>query len=156
MALSEYDTVWLIWGGVFFVLFLTWSVSRNKRTLSQMQQKLTNLAIEVKKANNNLIKIMNNSNIDTSEAEDIDETKLYVGNIDYSSSEAELAAHFSKYGQIEMVNIPLDRYTGRARGFGFVTFKKPSDAMKAMALDGSEFKGRQIQVNFARERVSNS
>lgn len=78
--------------------------------------------------------------------------KLYVGNVDYAASESELATYFASYGQVEYVNIPINRYTGRARGFGFVTFSSKSDAERAMALNGSEFRGRQIQVNFAKER----
>ncbi len=78
--------------------------------------------------------------------------KLYVGNIDYTATEAELETCFSEYGEIEAVNIPVNRYTGRARGFGFVTFVSKEDAQKAMALDGTDFRGRQIQVNFAKER----
>ncbi|MDB6095755.1 MAG: splicing factor, CC1-like family [Francisellaceae bacterium] len=81
--------------------------------------------------------------------------KLYVGNVDYSVSESELADLFSKFGQIDLVNIPINRYTGRARGFGFVTFVSPEDAEKAMNLNGTEFKGRQIQVNFAKEKDLN-
>lgn len=79
-------------------------------------------------------------------------TKLYVGNIDYSATESELSQLFSQYGAIEFVNIPVNRYTGRARGFGFVSFVSPKDAERATVLNGSEFKGRQIQVNFAKER----
>jgi len=82
------------------------------------------------------------------------QNKLYVGNIDYTATESELAAHFTHCGTIESVNIPVNRYTGRARGFGFVTFTNRSDAERAMTLNGSEFKGRQIQVNFAKERES--
>lgn len=78
--------------------------------------------------------------------------KLYVGNIDYAATEAELAAHFASYGPVEFVNIPVNRYTGKTRGFGFVTFGSREDAERAMALHGTEFKGRQIQVNFAKER----
>ena len=78
--------------------------------------------------------------------------KLYVGNIDYSASESELADFFAQFGQVEGVNIPVNRYTGKARGFGFVTFVAKEDAERAMALHGAEFKGRQIQVNFAKER----
>jgi hypothetical protein len=78
--------------------------------------------------------------------------KLYVGNVDYAASESELAGYFASYGQVEYVNIPINRYTGRARGFGFVTFSSKADAERAMALNGSEFRGRQIQVNFAKER----
>ena len=80
--------------------------------------------------------------------------KLYVGNIDYTATESELASHFARYGQVEFVNIPVNRYTGKARGFGFVTFVSKEDAERAMALHGTEFKGRQIQVNFAKERDS--
>lgn len=78
--------------------------------------------------------------------------KLYVGNIDYAATEAELAAYFEQFGQIDSVNIPVNRYTGKARGFGFVSFVSKEDAERAMSLHGSEFKGRQIQVNFAKER----
>lgn len=80
------------------------------------------------------------------------EFKLYVGNIDYAATEAELSAHFADYGPVESVNIPVNRYTGRARGFGFVSFGSREDAEKAMVLNGTTFKGRQIQVNFAKER----
>jgi RNA recognition motif-containing protein len=82
------------------------------------------------------------------------QNKLYVGNIDYSATESELEAHFAHFGQVEFVNIPVNRYNGRARGFGFVTFVAKQDAERAMSLNGSEFKGRQIQVNFAKERDS--
>ncbi len=78
--------------------------------------------------------------------------KLYVGNIDYAATEAELASHFEQFGEVEFVNIPVNRYTGKARGFGFVSFVSKEDAERAMSLHGSEFKGRQIQVNFAKER----
>lgn len=153
--LSATDLNWLLWGAAFFLFVLTWTVFRNRMILTQIQQKLNNLSFELKKANHNLTTLLNGNELE-SEDSDIDETKLYVGNIDYAASEEELAAHFAKFGHIEMVNIPLDRYTGRARGFGFVTFKKVTDAIKAMDLDGSEFKGRQIQVNFARERASST
>ena len=80
------------------------------------------------------------------------QAKVYVGNIDYAATEAELGEYFSQYGQVESVNIPVNRYTGKARGFGFVTFASQQEAEQAMILNGSEFKGRQIQVNFAKER----
>lgn len=154
--LSSSDLNWLIWGGVFFVLLLSWAVLRIRRVLTQMQTKLAGLIAETKKLNHQLSLLLSHNNINVEAGDDIDETKLYVGNIDYAASEAELASLFAKYGQIDMVNIPLDRYTGKARGFGFVTFKKAADAIKAMGLDGSDFKGRQIQVNFARERASSN
>jgi len=89
---------------------------------------------------------------DADAGEPMSQTKLYVGNIDYSATDTELASYFSTYGQVEYVNIPVNRYTGKARGFGFVTFTSEQEALRAMELNGSEFKGRQIQVNFAKER----
>jgi len=80
------------------------------------------------------------------------QAKVYVGNIDYAATEAELGEYFAQCGQVECVNIPVNRYTGKARGFGFVTFSSQQEAEHAMVLNGTEFKGRQIQVNFAKER----
>lgn len=130
------------------LLFNIILVNRMSRTIQAIQQKLNNLNVEHKKAQHKIISILE------TDGEGYDETKLYVGNIDYSASEEELAEHFSKFGEIALVNIPTDRYSGRARGFGFVSFKIADDAIKAIELDGSNFKGRQIQVNFARERVA--
>ncbi len=88
----------------------------------------------------------------TNSAPSDNQYKLYVGNIDYTATEAELGSYFADFGQVEFVNIPVNRYTGKTRGFGFVTFGSREDAERAMALHGTEFKGRQIQVNFAKER----
>jgi RNA recognition motif-containing protein len=154
MAMQSFSSSWLI-GGVGFILsaMLFWCTFKSKTMLKQMQNKLSNLAVEIKRINHHLTLLQ--SYVDDGRVEEeIDETKIYVGNIDYAASEAELAAHFAKFGHIETVNIPVDRHTGKARGFGFITFKRVADAMRAMDLDGSEFKGRQIQVNFARERAT--
>jgi len=151
MQLSSDDVNWLIWGAALFFGMLSYFAFRNKSMLSQLTNRVSTLTVELKKANHHLTILMSKM-IDGED--DIDETKLYIGNIDYGASENDLESYFAKYGEIEMVNIPVDRYTGRARGFGFITFKNVEDAVKAMILDGSEFKGRQIQVNFARERAS--
>lgn len=136
--------------------FLAFAVCayRAKSAIRQLHLKINNLNVEIKRISHNLNAMLQLQPEAAHLEEDIDEKKLYIGNIDYSASEAELAAHFGRFGQIETCNIPVDRYTGKARGFGFITFKKVADAMKAMDLDGSEFKGRQIQVNFARERAT--
>ena len=136
---------YLIAGAFSVCMFLC-----GRNTLCRMNEKLIHITTELKKANQLLSTMVSVG--DDLPQEVLHETKLYVGNIDYSASEDELAEYFSRYGPVDMVNIPLDRYTGKARGFGFVTFKIAADAMQAMYLDGSEFKGRQIQVNFARER----
>ena len=72
-------------------------------------------------------------------------SKLYVGNIDYTVTKEELEELFSKYGEIKQVNII------EGRGFGFVEMSKSSEAQKAMdELNGSDFKGRTIKVAEAR------
>lgn len=118
-------------------------------------QQLNQIIHELKRSNRFLAEL---TGIDASQ-EVIDEensqnsqSKLYVGNIDYTTTESELSDHFSRYGKIEFVNIPVNRYNGRTRGFGFVTFASKDEASEAMALNGTEFKGRPIQVNFAKER----
>jgi RNA recognition motif-containing protein len=78
--------------------------------------------------------------------------KIYIGNLEYSTTETELMDLFQEYGTIESVNIPLNRYNGRARGFGFVTFENEADAERAIEMNGQEFKSRALQVNFAKER----
>jgi len=78
--------------------------------------------------------------------------KIYIGNLEYSTTESELMNLFDVYGVIESVNIPLNRYNGRARGFGFVTFETIADAERAVELNGQMFKNRTLQVNFAKER----
>jgi RNA recognition motif-containing protein len=79
--------------------------------------------------------------------------KLYVGNLPFSSTEAELRAAFERHGDVESVNVITDRETGRPRGFGFVEMDDASAAEAAMrALDGSDFGGRSLRVNEAQDR----
>ncbi len=79
--------------------------------------------------------------------------KLYVGNLPYSATEDEIRNLFSQYGELESVNLIMDRDTGRAKGFGFVEFKNQADAEKAAAaLDGKDLGGRSLKVNMAKPR----
>ena len=80
------------------------------------------------------------------------EVKLYIGNIDYSVTEKDLKGLFAKFGQIETVNIPIHKYNGKNRGFGFVTFSEDTSAANAISLNGSDFKGRALQINYAKSR----
>jgi RNA recognition motif-containing protein len=78
--------------------------------------------------------------------------KLYVGNIPYTSTEADLREMFEKHGTVHSVNLIVDRETGRARGFGFVEMDD-DDAVAAMeALNDAEVGGRTLKVNEARPR----
>ena len=79
--------------------------------------------------------------------------KLYIGNLPFSVTEAELQAAFESHGSVESVNVITDRETGRPRGFAFVEMDDASAADAAMrALDGSDFGGRNLKVNEAKER----
>ena len=78
--------------------------------------------------------------------------KLYVGNLSYNTSQAELQDLFSQYGEVSDVALIMDRDTGRPKGFGFVEMDDDG-ARKAMGeLDGKEVDGRNIKVNEARPR----
>jgi RNA recognition motif-containing protein len=79
--------------------------------------------------------------------------KLYVGNLSFSSTEADLRELFEQHGALQSVNVITDRETGRSRGFAFVEFEEASSAEKAQqALDGQDFGGRSLRVNEAHER----
>lgn len=79
--------------------------------------------------------------------------KLYVGNLPFSTSEAELREVFAAYGEVTSASLVMDRETGRPRGFGFVEFANAEDAKAAIeALHGKNFGGRDLTVNEARPR----
>ncbi len=78
-------------------------------------------------------------------------SKLYVGNISYDTTEAMLREAFGKAGVVRSVTIPMDRMTGQPRGFAFVEMESATDALKAIRLcNGQEINGREIRVNEAR------
>ena len=82
---------------------------------------------------------------------------LFVGNMSFQTSEAELRALFEPFGQITRVHIAMDRETGRARGFAFVEMANDEEAAKAIAgLDGKEVGGRNLKVNEARPKTERS
>ena len=80
-------------------------------------------------------------------------TKLYVGNLAFTTSEKDLQDLFAPHGPVAEVNIPTDRESGRPRGFGFVTMGSPEAAQAAiLALNGKEVGARSLTVNEARPR----
>jgi len=80
-------------------------------------------------------------------------TTLYVGNLPFSATEADLRTLFEQHGTVEAVKIISDRDTGRPRGFGFVDMPS-SDAQNAIQhVNGFEMNGRPLRVNEARERA---
>ena len=78
--------------------------------------------------------------------------KLYVGNLPFTSTEDSVRELFQQHGQVDSVNLISDRDTGRPRGFGFVEISDEGAEAAIRALDGTNFEGRDIRVNEARER----
>ena len=81
-------------------------------------------------------------------------SKLYVGNLNFTTTEDSLRAAFSANGRtVREVAIPTDRETGRPRGFAFVTMGSDADAKAAItALDGKDLDGRSLKVNEAQDK----
>jgi RNA recognition motif-containing protein len=78
---------------------------------------------------------------------------IYVGNLSYEVAEEDLTAIFAEYGTVKRVQLPVDRETGRMRGFGFVEMSSESEEDAAIeALDGAEWMGRDMKVNKAKPR----
>jgi RNA recognition motif-containing protein len=80
-------------------------------------------------------------------------TKLYVGNLSFDTTENDLQDMFAAYGPVTEVNLIMDRMSGRSRGFGFVTMATPEGAQAAItALAGQNVGGRNLTVNEARPK----
>ena len=80
-------------------------------------------------------------------------SKLYVGNLSFKTTEDELRAHFGQFGTVTDVYVAMDKMTGRPRGFAFVTMGTEEEAKTAAEkVNGSELGGRQLTVNEARPK----
>ena len=80
-------------------------------------------------------------------------TRLYVGNLSFSSTVETVREAFARIGEVTDVHIVTDRATGQSRGFGFVTMGSPAEAQKAIeTMNGASLDGRALRVNEAEER----
>ena len=80
---------------------------------------------------------------------------IFVGNLDFAATDAELRALFERYGAVDRVNMVTDRDTGRPRGFAFVEMPDSSQADQAISgLNGKEMNGRALNVNEARPKTA--
>ena len=78
---------------------------------------------------------------------------IYVGNLDFKVNESELENIFSEHGSVSSAKIITDKFTGRSKGFGFVTMDDDSEANKAIeSLNGTTLNDREITVNEAKPR----
>jgi RNA recognition motif-containing protein len=79
--------------------------------------------------------------------------QIYVGNMNYRTTEEDINGLFSQYGEVQSVKLISDRETGRAKGFGFVTMNDDTAAKEAIeALNEKEFEGRTLRINEAKPR----
>lgn len=82
-----------------------------------------------------------------------DNARVFVGGIPYAATEDELKAHFSAAGNVVSVFLPIEKETGRKRGFGFVEFATPEEQANAVKMfDRTDLGGRSISVSPARAR----
>jgi len=80
---------------------------------------------------------------------------IYVGNLDFATTEQELRSLFEPYGQVDNVNIAKDKFSGQPRGFGFVEMADDKQGEQAIAeLNGRQVGNRNLTVNEARPRES--
>ncbi|HSS16168.1 MAG TPA: RNA-binding protein [Candidatus Dormibacteraeota bacterium] len=80
-------------------------------------------------------------------------TKLYVGNLSFNTTENELQELFAQAGTVQEVSLMQDKFTGKSRGFAFVTMSSEEDAQNAISkLNGQTVEGRALTVNEARPR----
>ena len=78
---------------------------------------------------------------------------IFVGSLPYATTDEELEAAFTEYGEVTSARVIMDRYTGRSRGFGFVEMSNQEQAEAAIrAMNGKDFQGRALTVNEARPR----
>src|SRR5688500_19416567 len=81
---------------------------------------------------------------------------LYVGNLSFDVTETDLRNKLAEHGPVNEINVIMDRITGRARGFAFVTMNTPEGNTAVLALNGTEWNGRPLIVNVARPREDRS
>jgi len=78
---------------------------------------------------------------------------IYVGNLNFQSTSADLERLFGEHGQVDSASVISDRDTGRSRGFGFVEMSNSEEARKAIQeLDGADLDGRRLRVNEAQPK----
>lgn len=80
-------------------------------------------------------------------------TKLFVGNLSFTTTENDLQDAFAAYGTVSEANLMTDRTSGRPRGFGFITMSSVEEAQRAIeGMNGANLDGRSLTVNEARPR----
>ncbi|MBN1929249.1 MAG: RNA-binding protein [Chlorobiaceae bacterium] len=78
---------------------------------------------------------------------------IYIGNLDYKVTEADLSSTFGEFGTVSRSNVITDKFTGQSKGFGFVEMPNDAEANEAIEkLNETDLRGRKIRVNEAKPR----
>ena len=79
---------------------------------------------------------------------------IYVGNLSFNVTEADIKDLFSQHGTVQTASVIKDKYSGESRGFGFLEMPEKEEALKAIsALNGKDLKGRNLKINEAQPRT---
>lgn len=87
--------------------------------------------------------------------EKLSNTRLYVSNLSYSTTDRDLMDLFKGHGNVKEARVMTERDSGKSRGFAFVEMATPAEAEKAIAVNGQSFMNRQLKVCYARAKNSN-
>ena len=80
--------------------------------------------------------------------------KIYVGNLSFDSSEADMNGLFATYGEVVSAKVIVDQFTNKSRGFGFIEMANREEGLRAIqALDSKDFGGRSLKVNEAKPKT---
>lgn len=85
-----------------------------------------------------------------------EQSTVFVGNLSFSISKDELREVFQKFGEIVDISMPIDRETGRLKGFAFIQFDSVQAAQRALTMDGKECARRPMRVNLAHGKKETS
>ncbi|EPR58320.1 RNA recognition motif-containing protein [Toxoplasma gondii GT1] len=89
----------------------------------------------------------------SADSDEVDRRSVYVGNVDYSSTPAELQEHFKSCGTINRITIMVDKYTGHPKGYAYIEFNSEAAVQNAILLSDTVFKQRQIKVVAKRKNI---
>ncbi|PFH32311.1 RNA recognition motif-containing protein [Besnoitia besnoiti] len=95
----------------------------------------------------------NAQNFAAADTDEVDRRSVYVGNVDYSSTPAELQEHFKSCGTINRITIMVDKYTGHPKGYAYIEFNSEAAVQNALLLSDTVFKQRQIKVVAKRKNI---
>ena len=113
---------------------------------SVLDKEIEEMKLKVAEMENQLSEQKNEINTQLEEECSEDSRSVYVGQVDYAATPQELHEHFQTCGTVKRVTILCDKFTGHPKGFAYLEFEDEEAILKAVELNGSEFKGRQLKV----------